>query len=168
MLFRSLDGLDKVSTLESSLRVMVSDEEIDKADLGDEELREVKRVASVEEKTHVHRPLLEKDRCFEAIVVKRTRLGNSNTMVDMGASELDISALVSFNSLPSFKQEENTESSLGFTASREPSIDVKYSVNKKFVINVDEYKRIYKTTANSFYRGADFRLKYNKIGRAHV
>jgi len=158
-----LPGLDKVSMLESSLRVILSDEAIDEADLSDEELREVKRVVSQEEKVHPVRAIPpEKDRCFEAIVVKRTRQGNSDTMIDMGTSELDIPAVISFNSLPKFKHEETTEASLGFKASREPSISVNYKVNSKFVINVDAYKSIYQVTANSFYRGTDFRLKYNK------
>jgi len=155
--------LDTLSTLESSLRVLVSDETLDTADLKDEDLREVKRVVSSEEKVHINRAIPpEKDRCFEAIVIKRTRQGNSDTMIDMGTSELDSAAVVSFTSLPKFKHEETTEKSIGFTVSREPSLDVKYGVNSKFVINVDAYKSIYQVTANSFYRGADFRLKYNK------
>jgi hypothetical protein len=158
-------GVDKVSTLESSLRVLVSDETLDTADLNDEDVREVKRVVSFssEEKVHINRAIPpEKDRCFEAIVIKRTRQGNSDTMIDMGTSELDSPALVSFTSLPKFKHEETTEKSIGFTVSREPALDVKYGVNSKFVINVDAFKSVYQVTANSFYRGADFRLKYNK------
>ena len=154
---------DHLSTLEHSLRVMIDDERIDPSDLSEEEFREVTRAVTQDEKIHPNRTIPpEKDRCFEAIVVKRTRLANSDTMIDMGSSELDIAALISFNNLSKFKHEETTDTGVDFTVSQTPSVNVKHNVNSKYVINVGDYQNIYQVTANSFYRGSDFRIKYNK------
>jgi hypothetical protein len=155
--------VDKLSNWEEALKIMTLDEKKATSDLTSEELDEVKRIISRDEKVKPNRAIPpEADRCFEAITVKRTRLGNSDTMVNLETSELDISAIISFNSLPRFKSEEEKRSDFGFAIGTDPSINYNSGKTSKYVTNLDEYKTVYSLTSGSFYRGSDFRIRFNK------
>ncbi|NDE11490.1 MAG: hypothetical protein EBZ95_13155 [Chitinophagia bacterium] len=158
-------SLEKLHEFEDSLRNLQTDAKLAKQDLTLEDLQEIKRVSSQEEKVHKNLGLPpEKDRCFEAIVVKRTRFGNTEVeiMVEIATSELVSSAIISFTPLTRLVQGQDKTSGITVTASQDPSVAYNSGVTTKTVVQVDEYKQFYTLTSDSFYRGSDFRIKYNK------
>ena len=158
-------SLEKLAEFEDCLRTLQADAKLATQDLTLEDLQEIKRVSSHEEKVHKNLSFPpEEDRCFEAIVVKRTRFGNTEVeiMAEIATSELVSPAIISFAPLTRLVQGQDKTSGITVTASQEPSVAYNYGVTTKTVVQVDEYKQFYTLTSDSFYRGSDFRIKYNK------
>ena len=158
-------SLEKLTEFEDCLRNLQTDAKLAKQDLTLEDLQEIKRVSSQEEKVHKNLGLPpEKDRCFEAIVVKRTRFGNTEVeiMVEIATSELISPAIISFTPLTRLVQGQDKTSGITVTMAKEPSVAYNSGKTTRTVVQVDEYKQFYTLTSDSFYRGSDFRIKYNK------
>jgi hypothetical protein len=156
-------GLNKLSHLEDALRVLVADAGYAKEDLTDEDVKEVKRAVVSEEKVHVNRTIPpDADRSFEAIVITRTRLNDSDTIVDIGASELDVAAVLSFSGIPKFVHETEKTKDSGFTIGSDSGVSFNSGKTTKIVHNVDEFKKMYSLTADTFYKEFNFRIKFNK------